>query len=163
VSDIPQIRIEHRPAASNASVSVGGITGVFWTGSVTGLFLEPPPEEATPTIGDVYNQLVAYRAESQVNHVSLSHGIDRIIDATSAPPTQLDETRQSRSEPSQKLVSLKGVTRSVSVYVMVLCLLSLALWALEGFVLINPAASLVILLGSIMAFILSFFIDTPPR
>jgi hypothetical protein len=109
--------------------------------------------------------MVASRAENQVNYVSITHGIDRIIAATSRTSTQPEVVTGSVSNPKERLasrsVSLKGVTGSVSGCVIVLCLLSLALWALEGFILINPAACVVALVGSVMALIMSPFIATP--
>lgn len=166
MSDAPHIRIEDRPAASNVLLAVSGTVSLSGQASNFGYFLEPPSEEATPTLADLYNQMIAARAESQLNHVSLTHGINRIVNATSAVD-QLSSTGASNAdrpnEPAPMLVSLAGVTRSVAAVVMALCSLSLIFWTLQGFILINPAASIVLLVASIMAVIMSRFMNAPTQ
>jgi hypothetical protein len=117
----------------------------------------------TPTISDVFKQIIALQTDLAVNHIRVTESVGRLLSSASDGGAASAQSMSNVIQPGQeyspdlnsRLVPVPLVSRVVSVGVLVICLFSLLIWTLSGFVIINPALSIIVSIGAIFLVLVS--------
>lgn len=121
---------------------------------------EQPPPGTTPTLGHVFKQVVAGRADYELGTSriaeSLQRGLQEIRNDVAVVQSKLEERELLSAEPvlpsrQGQVIELRAAVRIVSIYLIVVAIFSLVLWYTSGFALINPAASCIVLTAALFA------------
>jgi hypothetical protein len=116
----------------------------------------------TPTLGDVWRQLVGLRFDSAIDRARIIEAIDRTRSGTSVSSEQIARLLSKFTAADQpKAPGIPGVTitlaaKRVSLGVVLICMLSLCMWKITDFSLINPAFSIILSMGAAFTSIVAY-------
>jgi hypothetical protein len=126
--------------------------GIFFPGIRT----DDPSPGATPTLTEVYKQIINARSDSELARVrtreGLQRGIDDVRNDLAVLTAKVEARDHVRTAAPDETVRIRLVVRAVSFYVLLLMVLSLSTWWLSGFILVNPAVAMVVLVASVFLY-----------
>ena len=144
----PDARLSENNVAIEASGRVG-----FWNQPLQNTDLLG----YTPTLDEIYKQVIAARADIALSQIRISESLkDRFSsgynqgNAVGLAMSDIPVIAEQKSPKlTGRLVPVPVAARTVSLCVMTICVFSLLIWTMSGFIIINPAVSIIVLVGSI--------------